>query len=130
MKKCEYCAKELDSYHLMYCKDSDCERLALKFYETRSKFENLFGIINLICIIAIMGGLIAAMFTPVVGCSIVSGALLVLGITVIIFPFAPENFYKQYRIKKTSLRVRIFGGVILLAAAVFLIIALHYSGLF
>lgn len=130
MKKCEYCAKELDSYHLMYCKDTNCETLALKFYETRSKFEKLFGIINIIGVVAIMGGLIAAMFTPVIGNLIVSAALLLLGITAIILPFAPESFYKQYRIKKTTLLVRIIGGMLILAAAVFFVIALHYNGVF
>lgn len=130
MKKCEYCAKELESYHLMYCKDANCETLALKFYERRNKFEKTFGIINITGVIAIMGGLIAAMFTPVIGNLIVSAALLLLGITAIILPFAPESFYKQYRIKKTTFLVRLVGGTLILAAAVFFAVALHYKGVF
>ncbi len=130
LKKCEYCSKELESYHLQYCKDSSCEELAMKFYQTRTRFEKLFGIINIICILAIMAGLIAAMFAPVFGNYIVAGALLILGITVIILPFAPDSFYRQYKIKKTTRLVRIFGFVLLAAAVVFAAVALHYSGLF
>lgn len=130
MKKCEYCAKELESYHLQYCKDTDCENLALKFYDTRNKCEKTFGVINIICIIAIMAGLIAAMFAPVLGNFIVAGSLVLLGITVLIWPFAPESFYKKYRIKKTTFLVRIFGVILLVAAIMFGVVALHFNGSF
>lgn len=126
MKKCEYCAKELESYHLQYCKDSDCEERALRFYDFRRRGEKIFGVINIMVVILIMGGLIAAVFAPVVGNAVVSAALLVLGITVLIMPFAPESFYQKYRIKKTTNFVRWFGIIVLVASAVFGYIALHY----
>lgn len=127
MKKCEYCDRELESYHLQYCKDTDCEDRALKFYDTRSRFENLFGVINIIGVIAVMGGLIAAMFVPNIGCAVVACALVLLGITVLILPFAPENFYKKYHIKKTTVFVRAFAVILLAAAVVFGAISLHYT---
>lgn len=127
MKKCEYCAKELESYHLQYCKDSDCEERALKFYSTRRKNENFFGIMNIAAVIAIMAGLIAAVFVPVVGNLIVAAALAVLGIIVMIFPFAPDNFYQKYRIKKTTFIIRIFAVVLFVAAAVFAFAACYYK---
>lgn len=126
MKKCEYCAKELESYHLQYCKDSDCEERALSFYDFRRRGEKIFGVINIMVVILIMGGLIAAVFAPIVGNAVVSAALLVLGITVLIMPFAPESFYQKYRIKKTTNLVRWFGIIVLVASAVFGYIALHY----
>lgn len=127
MKKCEYCAKELESYHLQYCKDSDCEERALKFYTTRNKYEKLFGGINLVAFLAIMVGLIAALFTPTVGNIIVSAALIVMGVLVMVLPFAPDSFYQKYRIKKTTIIVRIFAGILFVAAAVFAILAFYYS---
>lgn len=126
MKKCEYCAKELESYHLQYCKDTDCEKLALDFYNKRRTREKLFGIINIICISFIMIGLILAVFKPVPGNIVVSATLIILGTAVLAMPFAPENFYQKYRIKKTTLMVRVFGIILFAAAIVFAIMAFYY----
>ena len=65
MKKCEYCAKELESYHLQYCKDTDCEKLALEFYEKKRSREKIFGIINIVCISFFMIDIILLGFKPV-----------------------------------------------------------------
>ena len=127
MKKCEYCAKELESYHLQYCKDTDCEDRALRFYETRRLREKTFGVINIISVIAIMLGLFMAIFVPVVGNIIVAAALVLLGTAVLIMPYAPENFYQKYRIKKTTKMVRIFGVTLYFAAVVFSLLAVYYS---
>ena len=127
MKKCEYCAKDLVSYHLQYCENSDCEERAIKFYDFRRSKEKIFGVINIIVVIAIMCGLIAAVFVPFLGNVIVSAALVVLGITVLIMPFAPESFYQKYRIKKTTKLVRVFGILMFIAAAVFAGVAVHYA---
>ena len=127
MKKCEYCAKELESYHFMYCKDSDCEEKAIEFYQKRKKREKIFGIINIAAVIAIMVGLFLAMFVPVIGNIIVSAALVVLGTAVLIMPYAPENFYQKYRIQKTTKMVRIFGVLLYVAAVVFVGLVVYYS---
>lgn len=127
MKKCEYCAKELDSYHLQYCKDTDCEERALQFYEQRRTREKTFGVINIIAVIAIMIGLFLAVFIPVAGNIIVAAALVLLGTAVLIMPYAPENFYQKYRIKKTTKMVRIFGFLLYVAAAAFSVLAVYYS---
>lgn len=127
MKQCEYCAKELESYHLQYCKDTDCEQLALAFYEKRRSREKTFGVFNLICISAIMLGLIMALFKPVWGNIIVACSLVVLGIVVLAMPFAPESFYVKYRIQKTTRIVRIIGFMLLVAALVFGFVAVYYS---
>ena len=127
MKKCDYCSKELESYHLQYCKDNECENLALAFYQKRRKTEKIFGIFNIICIIAIMCGLIMAVFVPVQGNIIVACALLVLCIVILALPFAPENFYQKYKIKKTILIVRIFGIGLFLASLFFAFLAFYYS---
>ena len=128
MKRCEYCGKELDSYHIMYCRDSDCEARAERFYERRSSTEGFFGVVNIGCILLIMAGLIAAVFLPVTGNIVVACALVVLGIVILILPFAPESFYKKWRIKKTSAIVRGFGGLCLAAAVVFALLAMYYNG--
>ena len=127
MKKCEYCNKELESYHLQYCKDSDCEEKALKFYEQRRNREKIFGIINVITIIAIMAGLLAAVFTPIIGNIIVAVSLVIMGISVLIMPYAPENFYQKYKIKKTTKMVRVFGILLFAAAAVFCGLVVYYT---
>ena len=127
LKKCEYCGKELDSYHLMYCKDSDCEERAANFYDRRNSSEGAFGVFNIIGVVFIMAGLIMAVFVPVVGNCVVAAALMMLAIVILIFPYAPENFYKKWKIKKTSAMVRVFGGVLILASFAFAALALYYS---
>ena len=127
MKKCDYCSKELESYHLQYCKDNNCEELALAFYKKRRKTEKTFGFFNIICILAIMAGLIMAVFVPVTGNIIVACALVVLGIVILTLPFAPESFYQKHKIKKTTTIVRIFGAGVLAAAAFFAFLAFYYS---
>lgn len=128
MKRCEYCGKELDSYHIQYCRDSDCEERAMQFYERRANTEKTFGVLNVAAIIAIMGGLIMAVFVPVTGNIIVAAALVVLSVTVLIMPYAPESFYKKWRIKKTSVIVRVYGAALMLAAAAFAFAAVYYNG--
>lgn len=127
MKKCEYCGRELGSYHVMYCEDSDCEKRAMRFYERRSATETIFGVINIACVIIIMAGLIAAVFAPVAGNIIVSATLIVLAVTVLILPYAPESFYKKWRIKKTCVMVRVFGCVLIVASAAFAGAAYYYN---
>ncbi|MBQ1388880.1 MAG: hypothetical protein IIY78_04555 [Clostridia bacterium] len=127
MKQCDYCAKELDSYHLMYCKDTDCEEKAMKFYETRRRTENVFGVINIAMVVFIMIGLITAVFSPVIGNFMVAGSLIVLAVTVLILPYAPESFYKKWRIKKTTFIVRIFGVLLIIGACGFSVLALYYN---
>ncbi len=114
LKKCDYCGKELESYHLMYCKDSDCEERAMRFYDRRTATENVFGII-------------VAVFSPVVGNIMVAVTLVVLAITILIMPYAPESFYKKWRIKKTSRVVRIVGVILIAAAFAFAGAAIYYS---
>ncbi len=126
MKKCEYCGKEIDSYHIQYCRDTDCEEKALKFYNKRNSTENVFGIINIACVILIMLGLLIAVFSPIIGNFMVAGILLALAITVIIMPYAPENFYKKWKIEKTSRMVRIFGCLLIVASAGFACLAVYY----
>lgn len=127
MKKCEYCNKELDSYHLQYCKDTDCEEKALAFYEQRRNREKIFGIVNVITVITIMAGLLAAVFVPVIGNIVVSIALVAMGTAVLMMPYAPENFYQKYKIKKTTEMVRVFGMILYAAALVFGGLAVYYS---
>ena len=127
LKKCDYCGKELESYHLMYCKDSDCEERAMRFYDRRTATENVFGIINIACVVLIMVGLIVAVFSPVVGNIMVAVTLVVLAITILIMPYAPESFYKKWRIKKTSRVVRIVGVILIAAAFAFAGAAIYYS---
>lgn len=127
MKQCEYCGKELESYHLMYCKDSDCEERASDFYERRRNTEGFFGVVNIGCILVIMAGLIAAVFVPVTGNIVVACALALLGIVILILPYAPESFYKKWRIKKTTVIVRIFGIACMVGSLVFALLAVYYS---
>ena len=127
MKKCEYCNKELDSYHLQYCKDTDCEEKALAFYKQRRNREKIFGIVNVITVITIMAGLLAAVFVPVIGNIVVSIALVAMGTAVLMMPYAPENFYQKYKIKKTTEMVRVFGMILYAAALVFGGLAVYYS---
>lgn len=126
MKKCEYCGKELDSYHIMYCRDTKCEELANNFYDKRRKTENVFGAINIVMIVAIMLGLVVAVFSPVIGNVIVAGALLSLSATVILMPFAPENFYEKWRIKTTTVIVRVYGAFLFFASIAFACLAFYY----
>lgn len=127
MKQCEYCAKELGSYHLQYCENTDCEEKALAFYEKRRNTEKIFGVINVICVVAIMAGLFTDLFNPSIGNIIASAGLAVMAVLVFILPYAPENFYQKYRIKKTTLLVRVFSVLLLLAAVVFAVIAFIFS---
>ena len=127
MKQCEYCAKELDSYHIQYCRDTDCEERAMSFYEKRNKTENAFGVINIVGVVAIMIGLIMAVFVPVVGNIVTAGAVLALAVTIVLMPFAPESFYKKWKIKKSCVMVRAFGGFLFVVSGVFAALAVYYA---
>lgn len=127
MRKCEYCAKELDSYHLQYCENTDCEEKALAFYDKRSKTEKIFGIINVVSMIAIMLGLFLDLFKPSLGNIIAAVGFFAMGVLVFVLPFGPDSFYKSYRIKKTTIIVRIVAAALLVVSAVFAVIAYRYA---
>lgn len=127
MRQCEYCAKELSSYHLQYCENTDCEERAVAFYEKRNKTEKIFGIINVICMIAIMLGLFLDLFKPSLGNIIAAAGFFAMGVLVFILPFGPDSFYKSYRIKKTTIIVRIVAAALLIVAAVFAVFAYKYA---
>lgn len=124
MKLCDYCANEID-YNEQYC-CSECEKEALAYYAKEKRSEKLVSVVNLIGVFGLMGAAIAAVtFAAKTGCLIGAALVLILGITYLIFPFAPESIVKKYKIKKSIKIIRIFAAVLLAVSVV-----LFFVGLF
>lgn len=111
MKKCEYCGKEI-TYFEQYCSE-DCQRNAIKYYDKVEKFTNIFAIINCVCIFGIPIGIIIFSFANAIGATVLAASLVILGLTISMFPFPVENMITKHKIEKAQKLTRVFGFIIL-----------------
>ncbi|MGN0452597.1 MAG: hypothetical protein ACI4GZ_02220 [Ruminococcus sp.] len=112
MKKCEYCAKEI-GYNDMYCSD-ECEKLAIEYYEKRTKLQKLMSAVNIIgtCFIAV--GIFLYAIINFIGAVMMAVGGLSLGIINIVLPTPTDNMINKSKLKKATITVRIIGCVLLL----------------
>lgn len=123
MKHCDYCANEI-GYNEQYC-CSECEKESLAYYAREKRSEKIVSVVNLISVFGLIGVTIAAVtFAAKTSCLIGAALVLILGITYLIFPFAPESIIKKYKIKKSIKLIRSFAVVLLVASAVLFIVGL------
>ncbi|MGN1112536.1 MAG: hypothetical protein ACI4RP_04965 [Acutalibacteraceae bacterium] len=122
MKQCEYCAKEID-YNHQYCCD-ECEKEALIYYARQKRSERPVSVINFIAFFGvIVGGFCAALFNTKIGSLLCAVMLALLGAAYLIFPYAPDNIIKKYKIEKSIKIIRIIALVFLAMAVVLTVLA-------
>ncbi|MBQ5398280.1 MAG: hypothetical protein IIU14_02460 [Ruminococcus sp.] len=119
MKKCDYCGKEI-TYFEQYCCD-ECQRKTLDFYDYQAKYSKFFGIVNAVCVMGIPIGLFMFSLVRPIGFTMMSFAVLFLGLMIVIFPFPVENMISSMKLKKAVDVTRIIGAV-LLALGILLVI--------
>lgn len=121
MKLCNYCAKEID-YNHQYCCD-DCEKKAQTFFIKERRAEKLTSIINVIAFFGvIIGGLCGVIFSAREGFITCGTMALILGVFYLIFPFAPENIKKKYKLQRSIKIIRIVAvGLIVVSAVLFIV---------
>lgn len=123
MKLCNYCAKQI-GYNELYCCD-ECEKNAMIFFNKEKRSEKLISVINIIGFFGLfIGMLIAFIGSRVIGSLVCSALLLLLGITYLVFPFAPENIIKKYKIKKSIKFIRIVAAAFIVLSIIILILGL------
>ena len=122
MKQCEYCAKQID-YNHQYCCD-ECEKQSLYYYARQKRSERPVSVINFIAFFGvIVGGFCAALFNTKLGSLLCAVMLTLLGIAYLIFPYAPDNIVKKYKIMKSIKIIRIIALGFLAMAAVLSVLA-------
>ncbi|MCQ4023170.1 MULTISPECIES: MFS transporter [unclassified Ruminococcus] len=123
MKTCDYCAKQID-YHHQYCCD-ECEKEAQLYYTRQKRSERPVSIVNVIAFFgAIIGGFCAAIFDPQKGTAFCAVMLTLLGITYLIFPYAPDGIVKKHKILKSIKLIRSIAIGFLAMAAVLFVLAI------
>ena len=125
MKKCAYCAKEID-YHEMYCSD-ECQADANAFYDMRQKNQSAFSALNGICVIGI--GICFFLYAFLPAAAVIAGAActLILGAMYLLLPFPADVMIEKYKLKKALFLTRcVAGGLLFIGAAVLI---LHFVGL-
>lgn len=123
MKKCQYCAKEID-YSKMYC-SKECEENANAYYLSRNKWRILVNIIYIISIALIFLGLI---FAPTMfsfwGLLGVAAGSIGGGVTTIILPTPTEGMIKKHKMVKAQNNFRIYGAVMTAVGVAALVLAI------
>lgn len=124
MKKCAYCAKEID-YHSLYCSD-ECQTGANAFYDMRNKHQKLFSVINGVCVLGI--GVFIFLYAFIPGIAAIAGAacMLILGAMYLLLPFPADVMIEKYKLKKALFITRCIAGVLLALGAA--VLALHFFG--
>lgn len=118
MKKCLYCNKEIESKKI--CCDNNCEDSYNNFKNFVAKWKKLFCILILVSIIMVLVGSIFAIGKPIIGGSLLNLGIILMGVTIIIFPFATPETFKRLGVKKTLLIVRVMAlalGIFALGAS-------------
>lgn len=123
MKKCHYCAKEID-YSEMYCSE-ECEKKATEYYRIRHNWRIPVNVSYIISVALIFIGLI---FSPTMfsfwGLLGVSVGCFTGGITTILVPSPTEEMIKKYKMAKAQKNFRICGIVMICVGVGALVLAL------
>lgn len=107
MKQCEYCGKNI-SYHDQYCSD-ECQIAANQYYGKTEKFAKPFMIVNTVCVFGIPIGIFLMSIQRMIGASVAAACCVILGIMLLIFPFATDGMIRKFKIGMATRVTRIVG---------------------
>ena len=120
MKKCPYCAKEID-YSEMYC-SKDCEKKSEEYYKQRLNWRILINTIYIISI-ALIG--IGVLFSPTIfsqwGFLGIAVGAISAGVSTIILPTPTDEMIKKHKMVKAQNHMRIYGYVFVAVGVISLI---------
>ena len=125
MKRCAYCAKEID-YHEMYCCE-ECQQSANDFYDMQSKNQRAFSAINGICVLGIGICIFLYAFLPSVALIAGSACMIVLGLMYLLLPFPADVMIEKYRLKKALFLTRCIAAALFVIGAA--VLTLHLLGI-
>lgn len=118
MKKCSYCAKELLQGQ-EFCSDY-CKAETRKYQMLLERRKPLFGVVLLISILGVSAGIIMALLNMPFAFFILSCALLLLGISSMVLPFAPPELLEKQGIERAKQIVRVLGILTAVCGVIFL----------
>lgn len=122
MKKCHYCAKEID-YSEMYC-SKKCEEKANAYYRTRQNWRVFINIIYIVgTILFALGVFFSPIFTFWALFGVAAGAVST-GVTTVIFPFPTEDMINRHKMLKAQKIFKICGSIITAVGVAALILAI------
>ena len=123
MKKCQYCAKEID-YSQMYC-SKECEDKANAYYRNRHKWRIPVNVTYIISVALIFIGLI---FSPTMfskwGLLGVAVGCICGGVATILVPSPTEEMIKKNKMAKAQMIFKICGGVMDLVGVAALVMSI------
>ncbi|MBQ7385874.1 MAG: DUF2116 family Zn-ribbon domain-containing protein [Ruminococcus sp.] len=123
MKKCQYCAKEID-YSEMYC-SKECEEKSNAYYRNRHKWRIPVNVTYIVSVALIFLGLI---FSPTIfsfwGLLGVAVGSICGGVTTILIPSPTEEMIKKHKMVKAQQIFKICGGVMAAVGVAALIMAI------
>lgn len=123
MKKCQYCAKEID-YSQMYC-SKECEDKANAYYRNRHKWRIPVNVTYIISVALIFIGLI---FSPTMfskwGLLGVAVGCICGGVATILVPSPTEEMIKKNKMAKAQMILKICGGVMVLVGVAALVMSI------
>lgn len=122
MKKCQYCAKEID-YSQMYC-SAECEQKANDYYRNRHKFRIPLNIIYIAgTAIFALGVFFSPIFTFWGLLGVAVGAIST-GVITILQPYPTEEMIKKHKMEKAQRIFKICGIIITAVGVAALIMAI------
>lgn len=123
MKKCQYCAKEID-YSEMYC-SKECEEKSNAYYKNRHNWRVPVNVTYIICVGLILLGLLFSptMFSKWGLLGLGVGSFLG-GIVTILIPSPTEDMIKKHKMVKAQMIFRICGLIMAVVGVVALMMSL------
>lgn len=108
-KKCIYCNKRLD-YTKNFCNEN-CEKGTSKYKKFEEKYKTFFGVLVALSLFLVFVSAVISTFNKSLGFTVAFSSVIFLGITISVFPFATEETFKTFGIKKTQIITRVLGAI-------------------
>lgn len=109
---CDYCDKEIENGK-DYC-SAECRKRAYVFTKYYTRWKTLFTVLLVVSAAAVaVGALMTTALNRLYPSFIIMGCGMILfGLTMLVFPFASQNTFSRFGIRRALLVTRILGIII------------------
>lgn len=125
MSKCMYCHQEMENLYpaavgkdktQITCCSEECVHKSEKFFSFFDHTKAYFIIMMIIAMVMLFAGVIVIILNKVIGSLLLSISFGLIGLDIVIFPFATPETFRLLGIKRTTILTRVIGAVVVVCS--------------